>query len=288
LRCDDRGNEFIERLSMKPESVRLGRLNSGAPFLDTHDSTGLSSVIGAVVAGSAKIENGKGVATIKLSSAASDAGASNERLNVKGGMAARAQETYDFWRSLGASREAALGFVGNEQGETALTGGPKLHWDGKHYSGGLVQWDPARRAAIAKALGIDVWHDNNHLHQLQAEAWELRQKYPKLWEALKNAKSVSAAAGALVQRYELPADKYGQSRYRAGLGLAWGKRLQDGRRATGLAVNGNSASGNASAAQGGHIRADVHIHGPAHKTTLKTRGAIEARLHRWPVMSDYA
>jgi phage head maturation protease len=73
LRCDDRGNEFIERLSMKPESVRLGRLNSGAPFLDTHDSTGLSSVIGAVVAGSAKIENGKGVATIKLSSAASDA-----------------------------------------------------------------------------------------------------------------------------------------------------------------------------------------------------------------------
>ena len=80
-------------------------------------------------------------------------------------------------------------------------------------------------AAIRKALGIDVWHDGNHLHQLQAEAWELRQKYPKLWEALKNAKSVSAAAGALVQHYELPADKYGQSRYRAGLGLAWGKRL---------------------------------------------------------------
>jgi hypothetical protein len=203
-------------------------------------------------------------------------------------MQGRAEETYGFWRSLGFSREAALGFVGNEQGETGLTGGPKLHWDGSHYSGGLVQWDPARRAAIAKALGIDVWHDGNHLHQLQAEAWELRQKYPKLFEALKNAKTVSAAAGALVHHYELPADKYGQSRYRAGLGEAWGKRLHDGRKATGLAANGNSASGNASAAQGGHIRADIHVHGNAHKAVVKTKGSIEARLHRWPQMSDMA
>jgi hypothetical protein len=57
---------------------------------------------------------------------------------------------------------------------------------------------------------------------------------------------------------------------------------------TGLAANGNSASANAAAAQGGHIRADVHIHGPAHKAVLKTKGAIEAKLHRWPVMSDTA
>jgi hypothetical protein len=91
-----------------------------------------------------------------------------------------------------------------------------------------------------------------------------------------------------VQHYELPADKYGQSRYRAGLGMAWGNRVHDGRRATGLAANGNSASGNAAAAQGGHIRADIHVHDNAHKAVVKAKGAIEARLHRWPTMSDTA
>jgi hypothetical protein len=70
--------------------------------------------------------------------------------------------------------------------------------------------------------------------------------------------------------------------------MAWGARLHDDRKATGLAANGNSASGAASAAQGGHIRADVHIHGNAHKAVVKAKGAIEARLHRWPVMSDTA
>jgi hypothetical protein len=50
-------------------------LNSGAPLLDTHDSSGLAAVIGVVVQGSAKIEGGRGVATVKLSSAASDSDA---------------------------------------------------------------------------------------------------------------------------------------------------------------------------------------------------------------------
>jgi phage head maturation protease len=65
--------EYIERLSMEPSAVRLGRLNAGAPFLDTHNSDGLSSVIGSVVPGTARIEGGKGLATIRLSKAAADA-----------------------------------------------------------------------------------------------------------------------------------------------------------------------------------------------------------------------
>jgi hypothetical protein len=97
-----------------------------------------------------------------------------------------------------------------------------------HYSGGIVQWDPTRRADIYKHTGLDVWgNKTSHADQLKTEAWELRAKYPKLWNALKTAKTVSAAAGALVQHYELPVDKYGQSRYRAGLGMAWAKKLKD-------------------------------------------------------------
>jgi hypothetical protein len=66
------GDEYDEVLSLEPSAVRLGRLNRGAPFLNTHSSDDLGDVIGSVVPGSARIENGKGLATVKLSGAACD------------------------------------------------------------------------------------------------------------------------------------------------------------------------------------------------------------------------
>lgn len=66
---------FDEELIVDTASVRLGRLNSGsAPFLNTHDDHELSSVIGSVVEGSAKIVGGKGVARVALSVAEEHAG----------------------------------------------------------------------------------------------------------------------------------------------------------------------------------------------------------------------
>ena len=65
--------DVVEVLSLEPGAVRLDRLNRGAPFLNTHASYDLSDVIGTVVDGSARIEGGKGVATVKLSGAAADA-----------------------------------------------------------------------------------------------------------------------------------------------------------------------------------------------------------------------
>jgi HK97 family phage prohead protease len=73
LRYDDYGNEIIERLLMGADNVRLDRLNAGAPLLDTHSSDNLGNVIGSVVPGSARLEGSKGLAVIKLSSAAGDA-----------------------------------------------------------------------------------------------------------------------------------------------------------------------------------------------------------------------
>lgn len=63
------GTEYDEVLSVEAEAVRLERLNQGAPFLDSHCSYGLDNVIGSVVPGTAKIENGRGTATILLSKA---------------------------------------------------------------------------------------------------------------------------------------------------------------------------------------------------------------------------
>jgi hypothetical protein len=72
---DDYDGQYVERLLMGEGNVRLGRLNSGAPLLDSHRSDGLANVIGKVVEGSAKIEDGRGTATVLLSSASADADA---------------------------------------------------------------------------------------------------------------------------------------------------------------------------------------------------------------------
>jgi hypothetical protein len=52
-------------LDLKPGSVRLGRLNNGAPVLDSHSDWSLSDVIGVVEKG--WIEDGKGKATFRFS-----------------------------------------------------------------------------------------------------------------------------------------------------------------------------------------------------------------------------
>lgn len=64
---------YNEILEVSDDAVLLDRLNAGAPFLNTHDSSELKSVIGAVVPGTARIENGIGLATIRLSRADADA-----------------------------------------------------------------------------------------------------------------------------------------------------------------------------------------------------------------------
>lgn len=56
---------YFEELSMDPASVRLERLNAGAPFLKNHNSYEVESVIGVVVR--AWVEGGEGRAIVKLS-----------------------------------------------------------------------------------------------------------------------------------------------------------------------------------------------------------------------------
>ena len=64
---------YDEELVVNDTSVRLGRLNAGAPVLDTHNDTSLDSIKGVVIAGSARIEGGLGYASFKV-----DAGPENE------------------------------------------------------------------------------------------------------------------------------------------------------------------------------------------------------------------
>ncbi|WP_135451141.1 prohead protease/major capsid protein fusion protein [Tabrizicola caldifontis] len=61
------GEPYDEELSLDPAHVRLDRLNAGAPFLKVHEVDTLDAVIGSVVPGSARIENGRGIAVVRIS-----------------------------------------------------------------------------------------------------------------------------------------------------------------------------------------------------------------------------
>src|SRR5688572_13677039 len=61
------GKRYREVLSMKPGHVRLERLNAGASLLDAHSAYSVSDILGAVQPGTARLEKGKGLASVRFS-----------------------------------------------------------------------------------------------------------------------------------------------------------------------------------------------------------------------------
>lgn len=61
------GEPFDEVLDLSPSSVRLQRLNNGAPLLDMHASGSLERIIGVVVPGSVRLTATEGRASVRLS-----------------------------------------------------------------------------------------------------------------------------------------------------------------------------------------------------------------------------
>jgi hypothetical protein len=61
------GEYFIETLSMDPKHVRLERINSGGPVLDSHSGYSLGSLLGVVVDNSARMDKKQGTATLRFS-----------------------------------------------------------------------------------------------------------------------------------------------------------------------------------------------------------------------------
>src|ERR1041385_9229283 len=65
LRMDILGEKWIEELSTKPGAVRMGRMESGAPLLNSHNSLDIRGVIGIVESG--RLKRGKGTAVVRFS-----------------------------------------------------------------------------------------------------------------------------------------------------------------------------------------------------------------------------
>lgn len=64
-RSDWARGDYIEELSLRPDHVRLDRLNKGAPLLDSHENWSLRSVLGVVE--SAWLNGKEGRATVRFS-----------------------------------------------------------------------------------------------------------------------------------------------------------------------------------------------------------------------------
>lgn len=76
---------YLEELEVTPEAVRLDRLNGGAPFLRDHYAS-TDSTIGVVERGSAKIENGRGTATVRFPPAGVDENADKIFEKIRAGV----------------------------------------------------------------------------------------------------------------------------------------------------------------------------------------------------------
>ncbi|WP_280141032.1 HK97 family phage prohead protease [Methylobacterium sp. UNC378MF] len=116
------GTEYDEVLSVEPKAIRLERLNLGAPFLDSHCSYGCDNVIGAVVPGSAKIEDGRGLARIQLSKAP--------------GVADTVQKIRE-----GVIRNVSVGYWVHKVEKTEADDGTVARWD-------VVDWEPLEISAV--------------------------------------------------------------------------------------------------------------------------------------------
>jgi hypothetical protein len=120
------GDPFDEELAMDPRAVRLDRLNAGAPLLKVHDASALDSVIGSVVPGSARIENGRGIARVRFSDRA---------------------EVEPLWKDVEAGhiRAISIGYQVHRFEVTRQAGAPEL-WR-------AVDWTPFEISAVP--IGAD-------------------------------------------------------------------------------------------------------------------------------------
>ena len=121
-----------------------------------------------------------------------------------GSLAANQKEAYAAAKEAGLSPLAAHALVANMSGEGLANDAHRVHWDGTHDSGGIVQWDPQRAAAIKAHFGKLPW-EMSVGDQTKAAIWEI-QNNPRFSATAKalNGDNAADMIGALVDNYEVP------------------------------------------------------------------------------------
>jgi hypothetical protein len=103
---------------------------------------------------------------------------------ASGNLKQNQQEAYKAARAEGLSDSAARILVANMSGESLRNPGDH-HWDVKHMSQGIVQWDPARAERIKNHFGAYP-KDMSVAQQTKAAIWEMKTYYGSSYGALTN------------------------------------------------------------------------------------------------------
>ncbi|HEY1779511.1 MAG TPA: phage tail tip lysozyme [Roseiarcus sp.] len=115
-------------------------------------------------------------------------------------------EAYQAARADGLSDVASQALVANMTGES-LARPDDYHYDVRHYSQGIIQWDPTRAAAIQKEFG-QYPRFMTVAQQTQAAIWEIRtvSRFLPSKTAIETETSAEAIIAVLVRNYEVPAN----------------------------------------------------------------------------------
>lgn len=127
---------------------------------------------------------------------------------ARGSLATNQREAYKAAIAEGLSPSAAKILVANMSGES-LKNPSDHHWDVKHMSQGIVQWDPARAERIKNQFGAYP-KDMSVAQQTKAAIWEMKTYYSKSYAALTNESlDPQQRLHTVVADYERPADVSG-------------------------------------------------------------------------------
>lgn len=134
---------------------------------------------------------------------------------ASGNLKQNQQEAYKAARAEGLSDSAARILVANMSGESLKNPGDH-HWDVKHMSQGIVQWDPTRAERIKNHFGAYP-KDMSVAQQTKAAIWEMKTYYGTSYNALTNDNlSPSQRMHTVVADYERPQDVGGSVANRMG------------------------------------------------------------------------
>jgi len=112
-----------------------------------------------------------------------------------------------YLKSIGVTREGAIGFIGNVLGESGAN--PQAYERSSAIGGkggvGIVQWTAARRRALEKFSGSDKSKVEDINNQLTFLGKELSASYSGVLKNLKSSKSIADSTAYVLEKFEVPA-----------------------------------------------------------------------------------
>ena len=205
-------------------------------------------------------------------------GGKDINLGSPGKLSANQQEAYDAARGEGLNEKAARALVANMSGEGLPRDAHRVHWDGKHYAHGIVQWDDDRSAKIRAHFG-KMPENMSVAEQTKAAIWEINNnpRFAKTKRALAGD-NAGEMIGMLVKNYESPGDISGAIAARSQLYKGFGGLHGGAARVAALSnIANNQRVSTTSNSNAMHVNS-IHVNAPNATDAKGIAGSIDKAL----------